>query len=1085
MTLSRVTLSFMALSLGLMGGAIGFGIGQSAQAQVIPDTSLGRESSTVTRDVLIRNIISDRIDGGALRGSQLFHSFEQFSIQDGRGAYFNHPNGVENIFSRVTGGRPSEILGRLGVLGSANLFLINPSGILFGKNASLDVRGSFSASTASAFEFGNGDRFSATDPNAAPLLAVNLRPGLQYGTDYRGNLVNAATLTVTPGQTIAIAGDTTTHTGSLVAPGGTVQVLGNAIQLLQDARIDVSGQTGGGTVLVGGDFQGKGSVPNAKTTWVDANTVIQADAIESGTGGRVIVWADGTTHFSGKITAMGGNLAGDGGFVEVSGKQVLNYNGWVNTTAAQGKTGTLLLDPFDFEVNEFNVASINNSATNVILTADNNITFNAPIRIELPGVGLTAEAGNNIFVNQSIRTEGGAIALTAKQGQITVENSVIDACISDTCSGTAFLTLGARGNIRITNSDLLSRSDTPTQEGNSPSAIGIVSSEGSVLLDRVWVSTTNVGGGDAGLIVITAAEEVEINNSIGKDRRTPPGIFSRGNKGGIIIGGSSLFETFPTPKVIRIRNSRLSVDNDIPGGGRKDAGSVSIRASENIFVEAGSRINSSTYQEGDAGSVILVAGQGVFLSGGSKIFSDAGTSATGNAGGVGIGATSLSIIEASSISTSTFTSSSNRETDDFDFERADNDFGTSFGGVVLLLIRGSIVLDNSDIFSNLESGSKGVAGAVLIGANSLSLFNGSQIQTLVRGPSADGTPAAEGKAGNIIIAVDRTLKVMGRNQDGFPSSIFSSVAVGATGEGGNIGIIARTVQVRDSGKIDANNFGTGPAGDVRIAAQAVWLDNNARITAVSRDGQGGNVYIDATGAVILGRGSDLFTSTVDSSKEFGEKAGNIAIGRGNLLENNLGRDGLPTPRFSDRTLLIAGKTNRDNNIFSRGLGQGTPGGRISINTFNLQDIAERPDSSLTNDISTQSFFDVDGDVVINTLDVFPSFRADPLPDRAEIPKISETCDPRVRQETSQAIKTGKGGIANNPAQSIQPATLAGVDDRPRTATLPPAPVTSISPAQGWIRDDQGRILLTRHATDANAPAAALPVLPWSGSCYVH
>src|SRR4028118_228994 len=126
-----------------------------AIAQIIPDNSLGPESSLTVPDT-INNLPSDRITGGAIRGVNLFHSFGEFNIKGGRGAYFENPRGIANIFTRVTGGNPSNILGNLGVLGNSNLFLINPKGIVFGPNARLDLRGSFIGSTGSGILFDNG-----------------------------------------------------------------------------------------------------------------------------------------------------------------------------------------------------------------------------------------------------------------------------------------------------------------------------------------------------------------------------------------------------------------------------------------------------------------------------------------------------------------------------------------------------------------------------------------------------------------------------------------------------------------------------------------------------------------------------------------------------------------------------------------------------------------------------------------------------------------------------------------------------------------------------------------------------------------
>lgn len=112
-----------------------------AQDVPVPDDSLVSESSVVTPNIIINNVPSDKIDGGAMRGTNLFHSFQEFNILTNRGVYFTNPAGIDNILVRVTGSNSSNILGTLGVLGNANLFLINPNGIIFAESSSLDVEG--------------------------------------------------------------------------------------------------------------------------------------------------------------------------------------------------------------------------------------------------------------------------------------------------------------------------------------------------------------------------------------------------------------------------------------------------------------------------------------------------------------------------------------------------------------------------------------------------------------------------------------------------------------------------------------------------------------------------------------------------------------------------------------------------------------------------------------------------------------------------------------------------------------------------------------------------------------------------------
>jgi len=134
--------------------------------------------------------------------------------------------------------------------------------------------------------------------------------------------------------------------------GGTVHLFAETVQLLA-ADIDVSGNSGGGEILVGGDFQGQTSdAINAQTTVVNHSSILNANALTTGNGGRAIVWSDQQTQFSGTIQALGGVISGDGGFVEVSGKNTLSMTGTVDVGAVNGLAGTLLLDPKDIVIDD-------------------------------------------------------------------------------------------------------------------------------------------------------------------------------------------------------------------------------------------------------------------------------------------------------------------------------------------------------------------------------------------------------------------------------------------------------------------------------------------------------------------------------------------------------------------------------------------------------------------------------------------------------------------------------------------------------------------------------------------------------------
>jgi filamentous hemagglutinin family protein len=201
--------------------------GNQALAQVTPDNTLGDESSVVNT----RNATSDSIDGGAIRVQNLFHSFLEFNVDAGRGVYFANPEAVTNIFSRVTGNDASDILGTLGVDGAANLFLINPNGIIFGEDASLDVEGSFAATTADGIEFGEQGFFSATNPESPNLLTINPSAYL-FNQVAPGAIVNNSTtnnlgLQVQSEKNLSlIGGDITLDRGLITASGGKVELGG-------------------------------------------------------------------------------------------------------------------------------------------------------------------------------------------------------------------------------------------------------------------------------------------------------------------------------------------------------------------------------------------------------------------------------------------------------------------------------------------------------------------------------------------------------------------------------------------------------------------------------------------------------------------------------------------------------------------------------------------------------------------------------------------------------------------------------------------------------------------------------------------
>jgi trimeric autotransporter adhesin len=182
---------------------------------------------------------------------------------------------------------------------------------------------------------------------------IFLRASKKLEVDAAGRIVANGTA---GGEVSLQSGDMALVSGQVEAKGssgkgGQIDVLGDKVGLLGGARIDASGETGGGQVRVGGDYQGKNAaVQNASVTYVAPDAAIRADAGTSGNGGKIIVWADDTTRFYGTNSARGGETSGGGGFVEVSGKRYLDYQGVTDTRAPTGQAGMLLLDPSDITI---------------------------------------------------------------------------------------------------------------------------------------------------------------------------------------------------------------------------------------------------------------------------------------------------------------------------------------------------------------------------------------------------------------------------------------------------------------------------------------------------------------------------------------------------------------------------------------------------------------------------------------------------------------------------------------------------------------------------------------------------------------
>ncbi|HET6828866.1 MAG TPA: filamentous hemagglutinin N-terminal domain-containing protein, partial [Ramlibacter sp.] len=296
------------------------------------------------------------------------------------------------------------------------------------------------------------------------------------------------------GESVQVAGTLSAQSATLAAPevawtsgqppagpalplsgkGGRVEVLGQTVWLQEGAGVDVSGDAGGGTILVGGDYQGANpEIPNAKETFVASGVNLVADARARGDGGKVIVWADSRTRFYGHLSARGGEFGGNGGIGETSGKEMLLFRGTADLTARRGRRGSLLLDPNSITVDGtadingdtspgpdmtgagdldnastdypgaasqitatalatlLNTADVTLAATNVITIASavakttgsaKTLTLNAPVVNIMAAIGGTASIPLNLTVNAST-----SVTLNAaySNGTLTLTNPTL------------------------------------------------------------------------------------------------------------------------------------------------------------------------------------------------------------------------------------------------------------------------------------------------------------------------------------------------------------------------------------------------------------------------------------------------------------------------------------------------------------------------------------------------------------------------------------------------------------------------------------------------------------------------------------
>ncbi|HAX75487.1 MAG TPA: hypothetical protein DCY88_06585 [Cyanobacteria bacterium UBA11372] len=812
---------------------------KTAIAQIVPDNTLGNERSQLTP----QNII----EGGATRGANLFHSFSEFNIGEGQQVYFANPNGIQRILSRVTGNNRSQILGTLGVLGNADLFLINPNGIFFGSNAQLNVGGSFLASTASSFKFPDGNEFSATNPQAPPLLTINVPTGLQYNGSNGIIQVQGASLQVPSGRTLALVG------GDVIANGpqlrtvggrielgglvdrGTVELMSNSgtlqlsfpsgvargnISLNPDrfpTDLTVRGATGGSIALNGNHIAIAGSILRSGINPDTGTPNSQAGDITIDATGTVNI-----TDASSILNTVRTGGIGNAGNISITAQSVSLTNG------TQLQTGTF---------GQGNAGNITIQANSVVISGEDRDGFSSGIfsnvqqqavgqggNITIEAASLSLTGGAELASSTSGRGDAGTITLQVR-GPVVLDGKTSGGFTTNVHSDVFFGAVGKAGNVNIT-------------------------AESLSITGEAIVSVATAGQGDSGSI------NIQIQNALLIDGFNSA-IASGLGAGAVGNGGSIQIRA----ETVVLSNSGL-IQLSTSGQGR--VGDLIIQA-RSLILNSGGGLQTSAFGQGDAGNIFLNISDIVDLS---------GTSSLGASSGIFSGT---------------------RET------------ARGRGGSISLVTDRLRIADGAVIGARTLNAFRG--GDIRVNANTVELIGGGQILATTSSSGSAGDIAIDAADSILITGFDPTFNAR-LAQFGRPtvdpadaaSGVYVSSA-GGTGVGGNIRIQADSLTLDKQANISAETFSTtggnitldvpnllllrrgstvsttagtaqagGDGGNIAIATNflVAFPTEDSNITADAFTGRGGNINITTQGIFgIEFRDRQTPLSDITASSQFG------------------------------------------------------------------------------------------------------------------------------------------------------------------------------------------------------------------------
>ena len=651
-------------------------------AQIVPDATLPQNA------IVTPNGSTFAIDGGTSAGTNLFHSFSEFSVPTGTEAFFNNGATIDNIITRVTGSNISSIDGLIRANGSANLFFLNPNGIVFGSNSSLDIGGSFMSSTAESLHFADGVIFSAIAPTPDPILTISMPVGLQFGRTPSAivNRSQATTLTPFPGdlplpidtglevasgQTLAlVGGDIVLENGNLTALQGEIHLMsighselvtfswspvrlvfntddietfGN-IDIFGTSTLTASGLGGGAIRLHGSEIDIREDANLLADTFGDAN----GRGIEIG-GDRLRLQEDALVSTATFGAGNGGNLTIETvESVELSGPgfattqelvlpalvSTLDANnigfGAIVATQGEGRAGMVTIETRNFIMRDgafLSTSTNSNGMGGDIKVRAEAIEIDGASLLSSTGLGTMGNSGDIVLETQtlSIVNSGNIFAITLGSG--SGGNIVVRATDIVGINGVAPNGLLASG---VAASSIFGSGTAGTIEIE---ARRIVISEGGAIVSQSGVSFAEIDisqGGPSNNTILRASESIEVRGASPDDRLTsfPSNVsttsFGNAPAGDVIIETGNLVVEDTAFLAVDGGGTSFLGEN---GNGTADAGTLEIVA-DRVRLNTGGRLIAATVS-GLGGDIILRTGS-LQLREQSSINTNAGSSDGGN-----------------------------------------------------------------------------------------------------------------------------------------------------------------------------------------------------------------------------------------------------------------------------------------------------------------------------------------------------------------------------------------------------------------------------------------------------------------------